>query len=130
MRNHGDGTFTSRSGRISDGGVRKIARRRMLPGLAQIAPPEIEQATSEAKPGRNDPCPCESGKKFKRCCLGVETIRCDGSGVITIVLDIPPLPPPPPGKRWNVASAGGGAVECPGCDQCVEQEDDDSREGR
>jgi hypothetical protein len=22
-----------------------------------------------AKPGRNDPCPCGSGKKFKRCCL-------------------------------------------------------------
>lgn len=21
------------------------------------------------KIGRNDPCPCESGKKFKRCCL-------------------------------------------------------------
>ncbi len=20
------------------------------------------------KPGRNDPCPCKSGKKFKRCC--------------------------------------------------------------
>ena len=23
------------------------------------------------KPGRNDPCPCGSGKKFKRCCIGV-----------------------------------------------------------
>jgi len=22
-----------------------------------------------AKPGRNDPCPCGSGKKYKRCCL-------------------------------------------------------------
>lgn len=22
------------------------------------------------KPGRNDPCPCGSGLKFKRCCLG------------------------------------------------------------
>jgi hypothetical protein len=22
-----------------------------------------------AKTGRNDPCPCGSGKKFKRCCL-------------------------------------------------------------
>ncbi len=25
------------------------------------------------KIGRNDPCPCGSGKKFKRCCLGKET---------------------------------------------------------
>jgi len=23
------------------------------------------------RPGRNDPCPCGSGKKFKRCCLPV-----------------------------------------------------------
>lgn len=22
------------------------------------------------KPGRNDPCPCGSGKKYKSCCLG------------------------------------------------------------
>jgi SEC-C motif len=22
-----------------------------------------------AKPGRNDPCPCGSGKKYKKCCL-------------------------------------------------------------
>lgn len=21
------------------------------------------------KPGRNDPCPCGSGKKYKRCCI-------------------------------------------------------------
>ena len=24
---------------------------------------------SEPKVGRNDPCPCGSGKKFKKCCL-------------------------------------------------------------
>ena len=23
----------------------------------------------EKKPGRNDPCPCGSGKKFKQCCM-------------------------------------------------------------
>lgn len=26
--------------------------------------------TSGPKAGRNDPCPCGSGKKFKQCCLG------------------------------------------------------------
>lgn len=26
----------------------------------------------ERPPGRNDPCPCGSGKKYKRCCLGTE----------------------------------------------------------
>ena len=25
-----------------------------------------------AKPGRNDPCPCGSGDKYKKCCLAKE----------------------------------------------------------
>jgi len=29
--------------------------------------PTIEDVSGE-KPGRNDPCPCGSGKKFKKCC--------------------------------------------------------------
>ncbi|MGB9619884.1 MAG: SEC-C metal-binding domain-containing protein, partial [Armatimonadota bacterium] len=27
-------------------------------------------AGKHGKIGRNDPCPCGSGKKFKKCCLG------------------------------------------------------------
>jgi len=27
-------------------------------------------AESRFKAGRNDPCPCGSGKKFKKCCMG------------------------------------------------------------
>jgi len=27
-------------------------------------------AESRFKVGRNDPCPCGSGKKFKKCCMG------------------------------------------------------------
>ena len=27
------------------------------------------------KPGRNDPCPCGSGKKYKHCCLNAGTAR-------------------------------------------------------
>ncbi len=34
-----------------------------LPSFAQSAPPD-------PKTGRNAPCPCGSGMKFKRCCLG------------------------------------------------------------
>ncbi len=30
--------------------------------------PLIETVRKAAKPGRNDPCPCGSGKKYKRCC--------------------------------------------------------------
>jgi SWIM/SEC-C metal-binding protein len=39
-----------------------------------------ERALSQAQPstavpkiGRNEPCPCGSGKKFKKCCLGSRT---------------------------------------------------------
>lgn len=32
--------------------------------------PESESLSFFKKPGRNDPCPCGSGKKFKKCCLG------------------------------------------------------------
>jgi preprotein translocase subunit SecA len=28
---------------------------------------EKKQATSDKKAGRNDPCPCGSGKKYKKC---------------------------------------------------------------
>ncbi|MEW8014455.1 MAG: SEC-C metal-binding domain-containing protein [Candidatus Sedimenticola endophacoides] len=30
--------------------------------------------------GRNDPCPCGSGRKFKRCCLGKESSTASGHG--------------------------------------------------
>ena len=29
-----------------------------------------EAAKARTKIGRNDPCPCGSGKKYKKCCLG------------------------------------------------------------
>ena len=31
--------------------------------------PQSQTARTERKVGRNDPCPCGSGKKFKHCCL-------------------------------------------------------------
>lgn len=30
----------------------------------------VEARSTSKKTGRNDPCPCGSGKKFKKCCLG------------------------------------------------------------
>ena len=30
------------------------------------------------KPGRNDPCPCGSGKKYKHCCLKTEETQVAG----------------------------------------------------
>ncbi len=35
--------------------------------------PEVKKAMSKKeKTGRNDPCPCGSGKKYKKCCMGKE----------------------------------------------------------
>ncbi|WP_368860677.1 SEC-C metal-binding domain-containing protein [Bradyrhizobium sp. Arg816] len=33
------------------------------------------------KVGRNDPCPCGSGKKFKKCCLGSQSLNEPLSGL-------------------------------------------------
>ena len=35
---------------------------------APIPDVPVEQAHKEAAVGRNDPCPCGSGKKYKKCC--------------------------------------------------------------
>jgi hypothetical protein len=35
------------------------------------------------KPGRNDPCPCGSGKKLKHCCLRAESARLDTADALT-----------------------------------------------
>ncbi len=32
-------------------------------------PPIPRPVVNESKVGRNDPCPCGSGKKYKKCCL-------------------------------------------------------------
>ena len=29
---------------------------------------KVEPLKAQAEPGRNDPCPCGSGKKYKKCC--------------------------------------------------------------
>lgn len=31
--------------------------------------------TPPPEAGRNDPCPCKSGKKYKRCCIGKNVVR-------------------------------------------------------
>jgi preprotein translocase subunit SecA len=48
---------------------REERHRKQLPGADEEAlPPPVEPITANAKPKRNDPCPCGSGKKYKNCC--------------------------------------------------------------
>lgn len=58
---------------------RKIPQRRPAPGPTRLpgfeATPAIPTTAEDTPPapgkkvGRNDPCPCGSGKKYKKCCL-------------------------------------------------------------
>jgi len=40
----------------------------------QAKKPE-QEVTTGPKVGRNEPCPCGSGKKYKKCCLGQEKAK-------------------------------------------------------
>jgi uncharacterized protein YecA (UPF0149 family) len=45
--------------------------KKQLPGEdEEPLPPPVEpiKGGGDGKPGRNDPCPCGSGKKYKLCC--------------------------------------------------------------
>jgi uncharacterized protein len=48
------------------------------------------------KPGRNDPCPCGSGKKYKNCCINEQRPKATLSGTkrkfSAKVLTVPPKP--------------------------------------
>jgi len=52
----------------------ELSRRAMTPEeidaetkLLKNTPP-VDPITSDEVPGRNDPCPCGSGRKYKKCC--------------------------------------------------------------
>jgi len=41
------------------------------PSLPRVSPPVQPVVHRGEKVGRNDPCPCGSGKKFKKCCFAL-----------------------------------------------------------
>lgn len=72
-----------RAGRAAANAAELFEERGILPiddALEALAVFEEEDEDEPASPvenkfkdvGRNDPCPCGSGKKFKKCCLGAE----------------------------------------------------------
>jgi len=51
--------------------VAALSAQRQRQTLSQPLPPgPIQRAPATPKTGRNDPCPCGSGRKYKKCCLG------------------------------------------------------------
>jgi preprotein translocase subunit SecA len=47
---------------------KKLGREVVDPDAPPIPDAPVEQAHAEKPVGRNDPCPCGSGKKYKKCC--------------------------------------------------------------
>ena len=37
-----------------------------------------------SKIGRNDPCPCGSGKKYKQCCINKELLELDDNDLVRV----------------------------------------------
>lgn len=57
------------SSRFQDRERKEKEYKKQLPGEEdEPLPPPVEPIHSSDKPGRNDPCPCGSGKKYKQCC--------------------------------------------------------------
>ena len=47
--------------------VQRIGSQILALRASQLRPQPVRR---EGIPGRNDPCPCGSGRKYKKCCLG------------------------------------------------------------
>lgn len=47
---------------------KKLAQGVVDPDAPPIPDMPVEHAKAERSVGRNDPCPCGSGKKYKKCC--------------------------------------------------------------
>jgi hypothetical protein len=65
--------YTSRHD-LSELGRRWVEMKRLGPKVEALRTQQLrpEPVRRETRIGRNDPCPCGSGRKYKKCCLGRE----------------------------------------------------------
>ena len=49
--------------------LHKLKRKIKLLVPMELQPTQTQRNRKSPKVGRNEPCPCGSGKKFKHCCL-------------------------------------------------------------
>lgn len=52
---------------VQDGRIEKL--RSECEYILRKGHRRVEPVRAEKLPGRNEPCPCGSGKKFKKCCI-------------------------------------------------------------
>lgn len=62
-------SFEIGSANPSAGGIQAVNRQRKSPNLRPSTFPVTLKKSRQGLIGRNDPCPCKSGLKFKKCCL-------------------------------------------------------------
>ncbi|MFH1362381.1 MAG: SEC-C metal-binding domain-containing protein, partial [bacterium] len=60
---------------VEPGEVPKSQVKSVSYGPPQKSAAKPAPVKSKIKVGRNDPCPCGSGKKYKKCCLSREKSR-------------------------------------------------------
>jgi len=61
--------YDADSQRFHDREQREKDYKKQLPGADdEPLPPPVEPIQAEETPDRNAPCPCGSGKKYKKCC--------------------------------------------------------------
>ena len=68
--------------------------------------PEQTPKSPKIKVGRNDPCPCGSGKKFKKCCYGKASSNEDADDDSIAMNVLPPTKAPPKFPVGTVALYG------------------------
>ena len=62
-----------RSGRLlTDKQAQALRDRGLGQYVGRVRVPATAEQLRRGKIGRNDPCPCGSGKKFKKCCRYVQ----------------------------------------------------------
>ena len=49
-------------------------------------------SATAARPGRNDPCPCGSGRKYKQCCLEKDEAAIRAAHATAVALSPDPAP--------------------------------------
>lgn len=78
-------------------------------------------APTSARPGRNEPCPCGSGRKYKQCCLAKDEtlaaaarkVAAEAAAVIEAPVEGAEAPPPPrtpkhqTAQPWRTATSRG-----------------------
>src|SRR4051812_25301521 len=72
-RSREDGSADAHSPKVMAASLRVKVLQRQMPRipliiLIKMTDQELESAGAQESIGRNEPCPCKSGKKYKRCC--------------------------------------------------------------